>query len=321
MRHPFPEHDRFVAFRLSSCWGFVTDVLRRRGVPMEGYADRWISSQSPIKSLIRDLGAALGSHKRRIDRPKLAEQLSEVRESGLFDTSWYLRRNPDVAKAKVDPLVHYLEHGGFEGRDPNSAFSSRAYLAEHPHLASTGVSPLYHYVLNRPAVPAPVKASRTAERAKAPLPVPASLVPALPWKAIVKESLESGRLSQVLGVACPRGEAALRFELIRVDEDIQGDRLSSAAGYLFDVPASDSRFGWEGTMTPANNLANEALVRHLRAVRAAKLPTVLVYDAATLSRPFYKDLQSLFSVHIDRRSLAGDEILPGPFATLCKRAA
>jgi predicted nucleic acid-binding Zn-ribbon protein len=39
-------------------------------------------------------------------------------EAGLFDPAWYLKNNPDVAAAGVDPIKHYLSHGAVEGRQP-----------------------------------------------------------------------------------------------------------------------------------------------------------------------------------------------------------
>ena len=64
----------------------------------------------------------------------------------LFDRDWYLEQNPEVQAAGIDPLVHYLELGGFEGRDPNPLFDSDWYLQRHPHAALTGLNPLVHYV-------------------------------------------------------------------------------------------------------------------------------------------------------------------------------
>jgi hypothetical protein len=43
-------------------------------------------------------------------------QLSVLRSLGLFDSDQYLDRYPDVAKAGMDPLVHYIAHGMAEGR-------------------------------------------------------------------------------------------------------------------------------------------------------------------------------------------------------------
>lgn len=43
-------------------------------------------------------------------------QLSALRKRGLFDSSGYLQRYPDVAEAGMDPLLHYILHGMQEGR-------------------------------------------------------------------------------------------------------------------------------------------------------------------------------------------------------------
>ena len=45
-------------------------------------------------------------------------QFAALRRRGLFDSSAYLERYPDVAKAGFDPLVHYIKHGIYEGREP-----------------------------------------------------------------------------------------------------------------------------------------------------------------------------------------------------------
>ena len=39
-----------------------------------------------------------------------------LRKRGIFDGDAYLRQNPDLAGAKIDPLLHYLLHGLAEGR-------------------------------------------------------------------------------------------------------------------------------------------------------------------------------------------------------------
>src|SRR5690606_27170659 len=41
--------------------------------------------------------------------------LKLIRESGFFDKNWYLAKNFDVAQSNMDPLLHYLRFGGFEG--------------------------------------------------------------------------------------------------------------------------------------------------------------------------------------------------------------
>ncbi len=49
----------------------------------------------------------------------------------LFDVSWYLTQNPDVAAAGVEPLKHFVSHGALEGRDPLPGFSLSAYALQH----------------------------------------------------------------------------------------------------------------------------------------------------------------------------------------------
>ena len=42
-----------------------------------------------------------------------------LRESELFDVEFYLRKNPEVRKAGIDPVLHYLREGARDGRDPS----------------------------------------------------------------------------------------------------------------------------------------------------------------------------------------------------------
>lgn len=72
--------------------------------------------------------------------------LKILRGSGLFDANWYLARNKDVARAGVDPAVHYLRIGGREGRDPGPYFSAGHYLAMYPDIGAGGLNPLLHYL-------------------------------------------------------------------------------------------------------------------------------------------------------------------------------
>jgi hypothetical protein len=41
-------------------------------------------------------------------------------ETQGFDTTDYLAANPDVAAAQVNPLLHFLQNGQFEGRSPQA---------------------------------------------------------------------------------------------------------------------------------------------------------------------------------------------------------
>lgn len=49
----------------------------------------------------------------------------------LFDVSYYLEANPDVASVGVEPLTHFLNSGARDGRDPHVLFDSTWYLREY----------------------------------------------------------------------------------------------------------------------------------------------------------------------------------------------
>ena len=53
-----------------------------------------------------------------------------IRKSGLFDPEHYAKTYPDVAERNVDPLVHYLEEGAREGRDPQLEKAIEVVLKE-----------------------------------------------------------------------------------------------------------------------------------------------------------------------------------------------
>ena len=69
-----------------------------------------------------------------------------IDNSGLFDRNYYSQNNPDVVRAGLDPLGHYLQKGGLEGRNPNPFFDSAYYLTQNQDLAEIGVNPLAHYL-------------------------------------------------------------------------------------------------------------------------------------------------------------------------------
>lgn len=70
----------------------------------------------------------------------------QVIESGLFDARWYLERYPDIAAANLDPLEHFLGHGGAEGRSPGPRFDTRWYVDAYPDVSASGLNPLVHFI-------------------------------------------------------------------------------------------------------------------------------------------------------------------------------
>ena len=86
---------------------------------------------------------------RRRGGPSAEEhQASLITDSELFDSRWYLDRYPDVAGAEIDPALHYIRHGGIEGRAPGPFFDTRTYLCENPDVALSGMNALVHYILH-----------------------------------------------------------------------------------------------------------------------------------------------------------------------------
>lgn len=85
---------------------------------------------------------------RRSITTRQREDIEAIRQSGLFDALWYLKRYPDVAATGQDPLTHYVLHGGAEGRDPHPLFDGKWYVDQYPDHVASGLSPLGHYVLD-----------------------------------------------------------------------------------------------------------------------------------------------------------------------------
>lgn len=74
------------------------------------------SAARVIGTIIADqLGFTEDQRPTRADLPQLAQRLLAM---GFFDKEWYLKRHPDVSKARMDAAVHYVGWGMFEGREP-----------------------------------------------------------------------------------------------------------------------------------------------------------------------------------------------------------
>jgi ADP-heptose:LPS heptosyltransferase/GT2 family glycosyltransferase len=76
----------------------------------------------------------------------LFSDYEEVRKSGLFDAEYYLVTYLDVAERNIDPLVHYLEEGAREGRNPYPDFDAGFYLEQCQRRGERPNNPLLHYI-------------------------------------------------------------------------------------------------------------------------------------------------------------------------------
>ncbi len=72
-------------------------------------------------------------------------QLDTIRPH--FDAAFYLKSNPDVAEAGVDPVAHFLTIGWREGRDPTADFDVGHYLLANSDVEAAGINPFYHYIV------------------------------------------------------------------------------------------------------------------------------------------------------------------------------
>lgn len=78
--------------------------------------------------------------------PEMHKERRIIVRSGAFDSRWYLHQYPDVRKAKVDPLLHFLRFGAQERRNPHPAFDTGWYLSQYPDIRAAGVNPFAHYL-------------------------------------------------------------------------------------------------------------------------------------------------------------------------------
>lgn len=79
---------------------------------------------------------------RRVD----AHQLAVVASSPYFSRAYYLQQYQDVAEAGVDPVIHFLDFGAHEDRNPSSQFDTAYYRQLHPLITETGANPLLHFL-------------------------------------------------------------------------------------------------------------------------------------------------------------------------------
>lgn len=72
-----------------------------------------------------------------------------LRRRREFDYAYYLTTYPDVAIDGRQALMHYIEHGVREGRNPSPHFDTREYISRHPGLKTSGENPLLQHLRNR----------------------------------------------------------------------------------------------------------------------------------------------------------------------------
>lgn len=64
----------------------------------------------------------------------------------LFDVLFYLRQSPRLEG--LDPLTHYVTTGWKEGLKPNARFSPSWYIEQYPDVRRAGMEPLAHFLMH-----------------------------------------------------------------------------------------------------------------------------------------------------------------------------
>jgi SAM-dependent methyltransferase len=167
-----------------------------------------------------------------------------IAASPLFNAAWYLEQYPDVAAAEFDPIVHYLQHGAPEGRNPGPEFDAKWYLKHYPDVASAGLNPLLHYLEygaaeNRAtqAVADPREAGLLLENQFLDsMPLATFLVPRSPRRiTIVTNSINTGSLYGGVGTALIL--AALAAKRVNASIRLVTRREQASAGNFADILA------------------------------------------------------------------------------------
>ncbi|MCK5536248.1 MAG: glycosyltransferase family 2 protein, partial [Bacteroidales bacterium] len=70
----------------------------------------------------------------------------EIKKSNMFDELFYLDKYPEIKNISINSILHYLEYGAEEGKNPNSHFNTRFYVENYPEVKDSGLNPFVHYI-------------------------------------------------------------------------------------------------------------------------------------------------------------------------------
>jgi glycosyltransferase involved in cell wall biosynthesis len=95
----------------------------------------------------------------------------KIVDSGLFDTDYYMSVCQSYIGEQTNLLAHYLEVGADLGLNPSKYFDTTYYLKCNPDVAQSGMNPFIHYVCNgqaegREALPKPYESRYVLEPIK-----------------------------------------------------------------------------------------------------------------------------------------------------------
>jgi len=108
---------------------------------------------SGMNPLIHYLKYGILESRKIVDLPKSDNSVQNqyvnlIIQSGFFDESFYMSTNPDLSELIGEPVLHYLNYGGFEGRNPSERFDSMYYMLKYNDVKEIGMNPLIHFLLH-----------------------------------------------------------------------------------------------------------------------------------------------------------------------------
>lgn len=70
-----------------------------------------------------------------------------IKKYNFFHENYYFKKNPNIKKFKINPLLHYMFFGYKENKNPNPKFNGEYYLNKYHDVHASSLNPLVHYVL------------------------------------------------------------------------------------------------------------------------------------------------------------------------------
>ena len=75
-----------------------------------------------------------------------SKYIRAFKASCYFDAEYYMEKNKDLKKLRVNPYLHYLFFGGIEGRNPSKDFDTNFYSNRYEDVKKGIMNPLYHFI-------------------------------------------------------------------------------------------------------------------------------------------------------------------------------
>ena len=134
-------------------------VARREGFPvLLGKISHKISGAEAVPAAGKRSPGSFRSMPRQ--SPELREKAREIEKTGLFDHEWYLQDNPEIRRARVNPVEHYLAVGIQNSKNPSPLFNTGIYTKFMDGLVAPEDALLHFYESGRLFAPG---AYRTAD--------------------------------------------------------------------------------------------------------------------------------------------------------------